>query len=212
MKNLLFFIPILFFCIVSHSFAQWSTNGSSVYYNNGNVGIGTSNPLLPLHFSNGMQIGTSGTANQNFHFYSHSSGSDWGLHLYNGNNGSGTHLFVVKNNGSVGIGTNNPDNNYKLSINGKVRSKEVVVESGWSDFVFYDDYNLMSLADLEKFINQNKHLPEIPTEKEVNEKGIGIGEISSKLLQKIEELTLYIIDQNKKIEELEQRLSSIENN
>lgn len=170
---------------------------------NGYLGLGTTSPSLPLHFPLGMQIGTSGTANQNWHFYSHSSGSDYGLHLYNGNNGSGTHMLVFKSSGSVGIGTSNPDNAYKLSVKGKIRAEEIKVETGWSDFVFKPDYKLRSLKEVESFIKENGHLPEIPSEQEVLADGVELGNISSKLLQKIEELTLYMLEQDKRIENLE---------
>ncbi|MFW5872358.1 MAG: hypothetical protein ACOCVN_00065 [bacterium] len=102
----------------------------------------------------------------------------------------------------VGIGTTSPDVNFMLSVNGKIRAKEVVVETGWADFVFEDNYELMNLADLENYINRNNHLPGIPTEEQVINNGVSVGEMNSKLLQKIEELTLYVIQLNKEIETL----------
>lgn len=119
------------------------------------------------------------------------------------------HYMDIKANGSayfagnMGLGTA-INSNYKLSVNGKIRAKEVVVEANWSDFVFEEDYNLKSLKEVEQFINENKHLPDVPSEKEIIENGVNIGEIQSTLLQKIEELTLYMIEQNKRIEKLEQ--------
>lgn len=106
--------------------------------------------------------------------------------------------------GNMAIGTSNINGTYKLSVNGKIRAKEVVVETGWSDFVFEEDYNLKSLKEVESFIKENKHLPDVPSEKEVTENGVSIGEMQSTLLQKIEELTLYVIEQDKRIEKLEQ--------
>lgn len=114
------------------------------------------------------------------------------------------------NSGVVGIGTANPDTSYKLSVNGKVRAKEIKVEAAWSDFVFAEGYELMSLASLEKFIKRNRRLPDIPSEAEVSENGVAIGEMHSKLLQKIEELTLYVIELNWEGEELEKQLSIFE--
>jgi len=79
----------------------------------------------------------------------------------------------------------------------------VIVNTGWSDFVFDDDYHLMSLKHLEQFINDNRHLPEIPSAKEVEANGISLGTMDAKLLQKIEELTLYIIELQKQIDALQ---------
>ena len=104
--------------------------------------------------------------------------------------------------GNIGIGTTNPDS-WKLAVNGNIRAKEVKVETGWSDFVFYKDYNLPTLDDVENHIRKKGHLKDIPSAKEVEENGIFLGEMDSKLLQKIEELTLYTIQQEKKIKKLE---------
>ena len=110
-------------------------------------------------------------------------------------------MTIDGNNGNVGIGTAAPRN--KLDVNGTVRSREVRVEvAPWPDYVFEEDYELPQLSDTEKFILENKHLPEIPAAKEVAENGIALGEMNAKLLQKIEELTLYTIDQEKSINQL----------
>ncbi len=108
------------------------------------------------------------------------------------------------NGGNVGIGTDNPSN--ALDVNGTIRATEVKVETGWADFVFESDYNLNSLEEVNTYIQQNGHLPEIPTAKEVEENGISLGEMNAKLLQKIEELTLYTIDQQKAIDKLLERV------
>ena len=106
--------------------------------------------------------------------------------------------------GSVGIGTKNPGS-WKLAVNGQIRAKEVKVETGWSDFVFKSNYVLPTLAEVEAYINEKGHLKDIPSAEEVEENGIFLGEMDSKLLRKIEELTLYIIEQNKRIENLEKK-------
>ena len=120
--------------------------------------------------------------------------------------------------GVVGIGTTNPDPNFNLSVNGRIRSKEVKVEANWSDFVFYDDYKLRTLEEVEEHIKENGHLPEIPSEADVTENGINLGEMNAKLLMKIEELTLYMIDLNKEVkqlksenQELKEKVKSLEN-
>ncbi len=93
---------------------------------------------------------------------------------------------------------------HRLAVEGSIGAREIKVEAnGWSDFVFKPGYNLSSLENLEQYIAQNKHLPDIPSESEVKENGINLGEINAKLLQKIEELTLYVIDLNKRMKKLE---------
>ena len=110
-------------------------------------------------------------------------------------------LIVTTNGGNVGIGEASPD--HKLSVNGTVGAKEVkVTSSGWSDFVFGPDYDLKSLDQVEDFIRENGHLPDIPSAEEVEENGISLGEMDARLLQKIEELTLYVIEQGKELNEL----------
>ncbi len=108
--------------------------------------------------------------------------------------------------GKAGIGT--PANeDYALSVNGTVRSKEIIVESGWSDFVFEDGYYLPTLEEVEAYIEANGHLKDIPSAAEVKANGIGLARMNTLLLQKIEEITLYIIEANKKIKKLEENLN-----
>jgi hypothetical protein len=109
--------------------------------------------------------------------------------------------------GSVGIGTT-PSENFRLAVNGRIRAKEVIVESGWSDFVFYPDYNLPSMKEVKNHISMYGHLKDIPSEKEVLENGIGVGEMNKLLLQKVEEITLYLLEAYDRIEKLEKRLDN----
>jgi hypothetical protein len=112
------------------------------------------------------------------------------------------HTNYISYEGPVGINTASNPGNYELIVNGEIRAKEVVVETGWADYVFDKDYNLKSLNELEDFIIRNKHLPEIPSAKEVEANGVDLGEMNMLLLKKIEELTLYLISQQKEIEKL----------
>jgi hypothetical protein len=126
--------------------------------------------------------------------------------------GTNENIMIINRSGlNVGIGTQNPDNNYRLAVNGKIRAKEVVVETGWSDFVFEEDYELSDLFAVEDFIKANKHLPGIPSAAEIAQNGVSLGEMDSKLLLKIEELTLYLIEIKKENVLLKQRLDSLEN-
>jgi hypothetical protein len=112
-------------------------------------------------------------------------------------------IFIAAATGNVGIGTEN-FGTYKLAVNGNIRSKEVVVESGWADYVFEKNYKLLPLRDVEKFIALNKHLPNIPSAVEIATNGLHLGDTQKKMMEKIEELTLYLIEANKRIERLEQ--------
>ncbi len=183
---------------------------------NGNVGIGTNNPSATLEVKGDFRLGNgdnyndlvfktgttisgnngvfeispktmpgSGTAQQITYFRnaSHS-------------NGKTVHNVLVD--GNVGIGTTNPD--AKLAVNGTIHTKEVKVDlNGWSDFVFYDDYKLPTLEEVERHIKENGHLKDIPNAKEVEKNGILVGVMNAKLLQKIEELTIYTIQQEKRL-------------
>ncbi len=115
----------------------------------------------------------------------------------------------IRFNGNIGIGTSLPDE--KLSVKGTVKAMKVkVTQTGWADFVFAPTYQLPPLAEVERFIQQNRHLPEIPSEKEVAESGVDLGEMNKKLLQKVEELTLYIIQQEKEMKAVKERLGKLE--
>ncbi len=99
-------------------------------------------------------------------------------------------------------------NNKTVRIDGKLYAKEIRCRTNvWSDFVFKSDYKLKSLDEVESFINENNHLPDVPNESTVMEEGIDVGEMNAILLQKIEELTLYIIDQQKQINELSSKIN-----
>lgn len=106
--------------------------------------------------------------------------------------------------GKVSIGTGVADPNYQLQVKGKIRTQEIKVENqNWPDYVFDPSYELQNLKATERFIKENKHLPGMPSAKEVAVTGLDVGEMNGRLLQKIEELTLHIIEQNKRIERLE---------
>ncbi|HTK21237.1 MAG TPA: hypothetical protein VL442_17060, partial [Mucilaginibacter sp.] len=126
--------------------------------------------------------------------------------------------------GNVLIGKTSQTNTaYKLDINGSARANEIVVNTTGADFVFDKKYTLPKLSDVKAYVDQNHHLPEIPSAKEMQANGMSVGEINTKLLQKVEELTLYLIEkdkqdkekdvkfaqQQKQIDELKEQLKSV---
>ncbi|SCY78323.1 hypothetical protein SAMN02927916_3365 [Flavobacterium anhuiense] len=125
-----------------------------------------------------------------------------GLLSYAATNWKDNGSNLIYNLGNVGIGVSSPQN--KLDVNGTIHSKEVKVNmENWSDFVFKEEYKLPTIAEVERHIKEKGHLENIPSEEEVLKNGINLGEMNVKLLQKIEELTLYVIDLNKKVNDLE---------
>jgi DNA-binding transcriptional MerR regulator len=124
-------------------------------------------------------------------------------------NGSGGYvwpLYMDKNSvimsGNVGIGTTNPQ--YKLAVNGNIGAQDIIVtNTGWSDYVFRPGYRLRPLSEVSQFIQANHHLPDIPTEAEVKEKGVSLGDMQAKLLAKVEELTLHMIQTDERNNRLE---------
>lgn len=133
------------------------------------------------------------------------------IYEYHNNN---TSKIITFKDGRVGIGdlTNGSNEitmtgDHKLFVSGGITAEEVKVKlkAAWSDYVFFPDYQLKSLAEVESFIKQNGHLPEVPNAKTVEENGIELGEMNALLLRKIEELTLYILEQEKRIKALEEK-------
>ena len=123
-----------------------------------------------------------------------------------------TERLTLLNNGFVGIGTISPQ--HELAVNGTIQSKEVIVEAGWPDFVFENEYHLKSLDEVEDHIEEHGHLPGVPSAAMVESEGLSVGEAQKIMMQKIEELTLYVIDLQKqndshlaRINELESKLS-----
>ncbi len=199
---------------------------------NGNVGIGITSPQTHLHIrSNVSASATVQSQSSNAYWVADIGGNNGGglqiLNLgvpksfvYWGNGGAqpsrfgiwvnGSDRLVIRNNGAVGIGTYVPDTSFKLSVNGKIKAKEIKVDTGWADFVFENDYNLPTLQEVEDHIKKKGHLKNIPSAVEVEKNGIFLGEMNAKLLQKIEELTLYLIEQDKQNKEQEERIEKLE--
>ena len=135
--------------------------------------------------------------------------NDWSLYVGNTHLTTGGIIALkATQNGDIGIGTPTP--NAKLAVNGNIRAKEIKVENNnWPDYVFIKDYQLPTLQETEKHIKEKGHLPGIPSAAEVKTNGIDLGEMNAKLLQKIEELTLHLIEQNKMIKGQQQEIEAL---
>ncbi len=106
--------------------------------------------------------------------------------------------------GNVAIGKIAPRDDYKLTVDGSILCEKIkVVTHAGADFVFEDGYNLKAINELETYVNSHKHLPDVPSANEMINDGLELTEMNILLLRKVEELTLYIIEQNKRIEKLE---------
>ncbi|GAA3773379.1 hypothetical protein [Flavobacterium ginsengiterrae] len=200
----------------------------------GNLGIGTGNPLARLEVNNGSILvrNSSNVDNESTIMIAHSINianiDTFGTSIKTitqsgGSNTYGMQFFTqesyltgqteklrILGNGNVGIGVLNPKN--KLDVKGVIHSQEVKVDMlNWSDFVFKKEYNLPTLEQVEKHITEKGYLENIPSEEEVLKNGINLGEMNAKLLQKIEELTLYMIEQNKSIANLKKEVDNLKN-
>ncbi|MFT6998617.1 MAG: hypothetical protein ACJAQ4_002379 [Cryomorphaceae bacterium] len=191
--------------LTSGGSSLWSQNGADVYYNTGNVGIGTTNPNNRLSvFGPGdiLSLVTTSTASGAKPF------------IVRSGNGS-IEGMIVRCNGRVGMGTTNPAAKLHVIgdayIDGKVWGREVEVTlASFPDYVFKADYDLMSLTEVDAFIQENGHLPNMPTEAEVVENGLNLGEMNVKLVEKVEELTHHLIEKEKQYEALQSRLELLE--
>lgn len=189
----------------------------------GNVAVGTNIPdantkftlQTPADFSTALSIrNPSGSAKFNAYVGGPGNGNTISLGtpgampiaLYTN---SANRMFITAS-GNVGIGTDNPTN--KLSVYGNIRSTEVIVETAnWPDYVFNKNYQLQPLVEVEKYIQQNNHLPNIPSAKEIEKTGLQLGDMQKRMMEKMEELTLYIIQQQKEIELLKEKINKNNN-
>lgn len=226
MKKLLLVIVVsLHFGYLS---AQWTTSGTNIYNSNtGNVGIGITTPTSPLHVNTNSylvaQFKANTSSNSMITFTNNSGQMNIGIggvtthpyiwsgtgNLFIGGDGPNPTIYVKgMTSGSVGIGTTNVnDVNYSLFVQLGIRTRKIKVDQlTWPDYVFNKNYKLLTLDDVEQYIKSHEHLPGVSSAKEIEDEGLDLGENQAVLLKKIEELTLYLIDHNKKFEEQIKRL------
>jgi hypothetical protein len=227
----LLLILVFIFTVQLNLFSQ------NTFPSSGSVGIGTLSPIAQLSIGSGnssinfnvsdvasgawfrndgvntvlstnvgsLYLGFGGNAGKTIHIGS----GNPGVVQVAGNAPVGS--LVIPSSGRIGIGTSNTsDANYKLFVETGIRTRKIKVDQTvWSDFVFEKDYPLPTLKEVEQFIEANKHLPGVPSAKEIENDGLNLGDGQALLLQKIEELTLYIIQQQKEIEALKSQSSII---
>ncbi len=217
------------------------------FSSNGNFGIGTTNPSDALHIatddatlrlSSSTYFGGNGGAlntilskikfvnrDQNHDYRSEIRGilsggwaSQIGLSFTTHSGGQQVERMRINHDGTIGIGTTDTKG-FKLGVQGKIAAEEVKVAAytNWADFVFKNDYDLPTLKEVEEHIKEKGHLKDIPSAEAVKKDGFFLGDMDSKLLRKIEELTLYTIEQEKELKNqkeinktLEERLQKIE--
>jgi len=185
-------------------------NGNVLLSNNGNIkgnrtswqpfkifaGNDENEPYIAL-FGNSQNTGS-------IKLYSFGTGGQIEFHNEN------MKVMSIRADNNVNFG--NPDYSTNLFVNGEITANQVRVNTSfWWDKVLKPDYELMPLTELQTFITQNSHLPDIPKEIEVLEQGIDLGEMNGLLLKKIEELTLYLLEQDRKINTLQEELQQIKN-
>jgi len=182
----------------------------SIWYPSNNVGVGTDFPLRKFTvYTEPNNYGFSQISSGGIELSSHIGGVSASFGTRTNNKfrlvANDIAVMTIHPNGNVGIGFGvNDEPGNKLEVDGIIRSKEIIVDNvGWPDYVFQKEYQLPSLIELESYITQHHHLPNIPAASEIELNGQHVGELQKQMMEKIEELTLHILELNKRIEALE---------
>jgi hypothetical protein len=200
-----------------------STNPGQKLDVNGNIRIPQNNTI---YFDNGNGSGIRQVAGGGFDFIASNAVGNGNItinpspsgYIYlNYSSGKGVYLCngasgptgIISSSGAVGIGTTNPGN-YMLSVKGAIHTQSVQVDmTSWNDYVFKPGYHLLPLQEVEKYIERSQHLPEIPSEQQVIENGINVSEMLNIQTKKIEELTLYLIDKDKQLNQQQDQINRL---
>ena len=209
---------ITFLAVTITCKAQWTTPATGVVATTNLVGIGINSPSFPLDITlnaggspllrlyNRDSVDGRSTINfssgigQNWEFGANPGGGVASFGIRDLTTSGFPIRFIVRSSGNVGIGTTNPD--AKLTVNGTVHSTSVLVDQTIQgpDYVFKKDYNLPTLTEIKAYTDKNHHLPGVPAAAEMEKNGINLGEMNMVLLKKVEELTLYLMEQNKQLQ------------
>lgn len=183
------------------------SNGTAAYFTPDGMGVSTSSPLAKVHIVSGQDAGLGNTTNG---FLMLGTGTSSNLIFDNNeimarNNGAIAPLTLQNDGGSVRIGNVAAPAGYVFAVNGKMIGEELKVQlsGNWPDYVFNENYNLKSFDQLRAFIKEKNHLPNIPPAAEVEKNGIEVGDMQKRMMEKIEELTLYILELENRIKTLE---------
>lgn len=228
MKQLQYFISCIFFSLAFQSiFAQTDNNclvfPGSIPYTASATGLQVKDPVNGVvnFYNAGITFGSSVTNGYTFSLADGVIGSYTLIFSKIGTNPRNVFTLSVNINkdnelqipNRVVVGSTKSVSDAMLAVEGGIYARGLVVtQVSWADYVFSSQYKLSSLGELERFIEQNKHLPDIPTSEQVEAQGIDPAQIDALLLQKVEELTLHLIEQNKELKEQLTRIKALQQN
>jgi hypothetical protein len=209
-------------------YAQWAYNAKQLYLSDDGLALDHTNPLTKLHIASGQDAGFGASSNgyimngtvtganlliDNNEIVTRNNGRKSDLFLQND---SGNVILCAGEQGGVGIGISSGASipaGFLLAVDGKIISEEVKVQlsGNWPDYVFDKKYQLLSMNELREYIAVNKHLPNIPAAAAIKQTGIELGDMQKRMMEKIEELTLYLLQLQEKNVQLEADIQVLKN-